>query len=119
MLFNYLIVAAGGALGAVLRYACGNMAALVHISGYVSTFAINIIGSFLLGLIAGRSQSGSWTLFASIGVCGSFTTFSTFSVQTMTLFQEGKILWGSLYAGGSLILGVASAMIGYYLARKY
>ena len=109
---NLLAVGLGGALGAMGRY-------LISLLPVKSTFPVltlltNLLGALLIGLIVGvsmaRNVNGGWLLFWKTGVCGGFTTFSTFSLETLTLFQAGRPVLGGLYAllsVGLCILGVA------------
>ncbi len=117
----YLWVAVGGALGSVGRY---------WLNGIVSrhfgetfpfgTLTINVTGSFLIGIFAalaipeGRMDSPSrafTTQFLMIGVCGGYTTFSSFSLQTLNLARDGE--W--LYAGGNVILSVVLCLVAVWL----
>lgn len=118
MLKNFLFVALGGALGAVMRYGAGLLAAAMGASGHLGTFIINALGSFVLGLLTSACQSGGWMLFAAIGVCGAFTTFSTYSVQAVTLLQQGKIGAASLYIFGTVAVCLLFAWMGYILGSK-
>ena len=117
----YLWVAIGGALGSVTRF---------WVNGLISekfgatfpwgTLAINVTGSFVIGIIGalaipeGRMDSSSRqfaTQFMMIGVCGGYTTFSSFSLQTLNLLRDRE--W--LYAGGNVILSVTLCMIAVWL----
>ncbi|MCZ2343703.1 MAG: fluoride efflux transporter CrcB [Bacteroidales bacterium] len=109
-------VASGGAAGAVSRYVLGRFAshwaagAIEHFPWH--TFGINVLGSFLLGLFAvwykSHSQSHWWLLLGT-GFCGGFTTFSTFSLETLALIERDR--WGSamFYAFGSVAVGLVAA----------
>lgn len=88
-------VALGGALGAVSRYLCGMLPFLQRGIFPLPTLLINLAGAFLIGLIAQvaaqrGAQSSSAVLFLKVGLCGGFTTFSTFSLETVTLLSNGK-----------------------------
>lgn len=115
MMKEFLIVGAGGAIGSMLRYA-GNVL-YSHKSFPVTTFCINIIGSFVIGIVIGYSiknqPSVNWKLFLATGICGGFTTFSAFSFENLVLLQNGKILTSLLYIAGSVVLGIAAAWLGY------
>jgi CrcB protein len=86
------------------------------------TVAVNLIGCFLIGLIWGfmsrtQSESSNLALFLMVGICGGFTTFSTFSKDALMMLQNGNI-WGfAAYVGTSIIAGIALTAIGYYLTR--
>jgi CrcB protein len=117
----YLWVALGGALGSTGRYwLSGLVAARFGETFPWGTLAINVTGSFVIGIIAalavpeGRmdSQSRNFaTQFLLIGVCGGYTTFSSFSLQTLNLLRNRE--W--LYAGGNVILSVVLCMVAVWL----
>jgi CrcB protein len=116
----YLWVALGGALGSVGRYWLNGI-----ISTYVATFplgtlVINVTGSFLIGIFGaltipeGRMDSQTRiaaTQFLMVGICGGYTTFSSFSWQTLNLLRDRE--W--LYAGGNMVLSVVLCMIAVWL----
>jgi CrcB protein len=114
-------VALGGALGALARYG---------ISGWVydrigenfpwGTLVVNLVGCLALGLVIRWLQvsavSPEVRPFLTIGVLGAFTTFSTFSYETLALLQEGQWLRAGLYMGGSVVLGLIAMVAGMALA---
>ena len=113
---NILVVAVGGGLGAAMRYIIGQIIP-VHPTGFpTATFLINITGAFIIGFISGLSLkhniSNELKLFLTTGVCGGFTTFSTFSLETATLFSNGKMLLASGYAITSVLLCVLGVSLG-------
>lgn len=117
-----LCVGAGGFVGAVLRY----LASLVlpESAFPVTTFAVNVMGSFAIGLIVGAADarpgmlSPNAVLFLKTGVCGGFTTFSTFSLETLGLFERGAWLLGGVYAAASLICCVVGVFCGRLVALR-
>lgn len=123
---TYLWVALGGALGSVARYWMTNaVAALTGPRFPLGTILINVIGSFVIGLFAylmtpvGRVPvSFDMRAFVLVGICGGYTTFSAFSLQTLELARTGH--W--LEAGGNIVLSVvlclAAVWAGYALAGK-
>ena len=120
---DVLTVAAGGAIGASLRYVIA-LALVSRGPGYIpwNTALVNISGAFLLGLVVTLSLdrnmlSEAWLLFIGIGILGGYTTFSTFSFETFDLLREGAIAQAALYSIGSLILGVLAAFAGFALGR--
>ena len=115
---SYLLVGAGGAIGAMLRFGMNNLAVFLRVPSQINTFVINILGSFLMGLLVASCNSSDWKLFATIGLCGGFTTFSTFSMQSVSLLQEGRYGIGALYIFGSAVMCVCSALFGYFLGRR-
>ena len=111
MILNCLFVGLGGFVGSVLRYLV-SLVPLEHESGFpLVTLGINVLGAFLLGLImtaAGRSSGldARTLLFLKVGVCGGFTTFSTFALEAHGLLSGGKPLVALLYMILSVILCV-------------
>jgi len=123
-MFAYLLVALGGALGSVARFwFSGVVARHVGETFPWGTILVNVSGSFVIGFFATlTSPDGRWFVPASfrqffmIGICGGYTTFSSFSLQTLNLMEDGE--W--LYAGGnvmfSVILCLAAVWLGHLLA---
>jgi CrcB protein len=119
-----LAIAAGGALGAVLRFwvSSGVYAALGR-SFPFGTLAVNVIGSMVMGflyvLMIDRLATGAeWRAFALVGLLGAFTTFSTFSIETLTLMQDALYLRALLNVFISVFACVGAAMLGVILARQ-
>lgn len=108
----------GGAIGAILRYLTGVLCSRWHFTTLpVGTFAVNIIGCFLLGLLMGMGErytsiSGSVYLMLTVGVCGAFTTFSTFTVDTFRLMNNGQWLVAICYLTLSIVLGFVLFWVG-------
>ena len=123
---QFLLVAAGGALGAVARYGLGlTVGRLVPGMGWPwATFAANISGGLLMGLLAGwlalKAGAGqeSIRLFAAVGVLGGFTTFSAFSLEAALMIERREIVSAFLYAVGSVVLAIAALFVGLMIARK-
>lgn len=118
MLRNFLLVALGGGIGSILRYGASLMINAKYFPW--STLAVNIIGSFFIGLILALSIKEesflyNWKLFLATGVCGGFTTFSAFSLENMELLQSGKYLLAITYIVVSVVLGIAAAFLGFKL----
>lgn len=121
---NYIWVAIGGALGTVGRYWCSGAAAQMFGETFPwGTFIINVAGSFVIGFFAtltgpdGRIYAGTTARqFVMVGICGGYTTFSSFSLQTLNLLQDGELF----RASANMVLSVLCCMIavwaGYLLA---
>lgn len=112
-----LVDALGGALGVVARYGLsGWVQGWVGTTFPLGTLAVNVIGSFLLGLSLYLLESTAPTTevrtFVTIGFLGAFTTFSTFSYEAVVLLQGGEWARGGLYVGGSLVLGLVGILMG-------
>lgn len=115
-----LLVGAGGFIGAVGRY----LLSLVPFEGDfpLMTFLVNFIGAVAIGVVvemasASTVLSPQASLFLKTGVCGGFTTFSTFSLETLALLEGGKYMTGALYAGGSLVACVIGVAVGKLLVQ--
>lgn len=96
-----VLVGLGGAAGALTRFAIGE---LVTVDRYpISVIVVNLLGTFFATLLVVQSPSAELLLFASVGFCGSLTTFSTFSVQTVRLWQEDRPAAATSFALGTLL----------------
>lgn len=119
---NVIIVGIGGFIGAVLRYLIG-LIPLKQASGFpIKTMCINIIGSFVIGLVAAYSikhseSKESLQLFLKVGICGGFTTFSSFALETMNLLDNGNTFTAILYTSLSVICGVVAVYLAELLVR--
>jgi fluoride exporter len=122
-MLNIFLVAAGGAIGSALRYEYGRLSARLFGAGWpYGTFGVNIIGGLVMGLFAGwlaaRSQGGEGLrLFFAVGVLGGFTTFSSFSLETMLMIERGEWLSASGYALASVLASVGALAIGLGIVR--
>jgi len=108
---NILAVGLGGALGAVCRYLLGQVIPKLGSGFPLATFAVNLLGCFAIGLVVGIAGRHTdidprLILFLQTGICGGFTTFSTFSLESLTLIEEGRITIGILYIVLSVLLGL-------------
>lgn len=120
MLKNILLVALGSAIGGVLRYF---VSLLIRWNGTGfpwGTFVVNIMGCLLIGLLAGtlaKHTSAVLSMLLIAGLCGGFTTFSTFSRESIALMQQGQWLTVVLYVFGSVVIGLALTYVGYRMMR--
>ena len=105
-----LAVGIGGFIGAVSRYLMG-LIIIKDTTFPFMTMMINIIGAFVIGLVV--ALESRWILFLKTGVCGGFTTFSTFSLESMNLLSDGKFLM----AGGYILLSVSLCLLFVYLGN--
>lgn len=118
-----LAIAAGGALGAVSRhFVSGAVSKFTGIGFPFGTFTVNIVGSLLMGLLITLlahkiDVSTQLRSFLTVGFLGSFTTFSTYSMETVLLVQRGDWTGAALYSIGSLIVGVLALFAGLWLGR--
>lgn len=113
-LTNMLLVAAGGAAGAALRY--GLTFLPIRSLFPVNTFLANILGALLIGAVIGFISDGRLSagggLFFKTGVCGGLTTFSTFSAETLSLLESGAYVTAGAYTVGSVIGCVVGVALG-------
>ena len=120
---DILVIAAGGALGALSRYGLGLWISSKWGNSFpLGTFIINITGAFLLGFlnilfVEKLSVSPLWRLGIGIGFLGAYTTFSTFSYEAIMLLENGSLLTAGLYTGLTIIIGFTGAALGVGLAR--
>ena len=118
---NILIVGLGGMLGSILRY----LAYVIFGSHSfpLVTLLINISGSFMIGIITGialkNASFGEWRLFLITGVCGGFTTFSTFSMESFQLLQQNRNIAALIYIFSSFFLGISAAIAGYFIGKQF
>lgn len=122
---NYLIVFLGAGIGGAMRHGV-NLAALRLVgAGFPwGTLAINVAGSFAMGLVAEyfALKSGlpqQWRLFLTTGVLGGFTTFSAFSLEVALLYERGEVLAAALYMLASAVLAVVGLFAGLYVVRAF
>ncbi|MCQ8278272.1 fluoride efflux transporter CrcB [Acetobacteraceae bacterium KSS8] len=125
-LFTCLLIALGGALGTIARYLVS--VATRPISQHIpwGTIGINVSGSFVIGLFGtltlanGRFPvSENTRLFVMIGLCGGYTTFSSFSLQTLDLLRSGAMLRASVNVLGSVILCILAVGLGHAIAARF
>ena len=120
---NLVLIALGGALGAVSRFLLGNAVSKAIGSALpYGTFVVNVIGCFAMGLlmtiIVDRELlPASWCLFLCVGLLGGFTTFSSFAYEGLMLLNEGRLLAVLTYVGGRVGLGLVAAAAGVLCAR--
>lgn len=123
----YLLIALGGAIGSVARHWLSGVIAERYAHAFPwNTLAVNVSGSLIIGVLAALTEPGGRALaspavrqFFMIGLCGGYTTFSSFSLQTFNLLQDRQ--W--LYAGGNILLSVllcvAAVVLGYWLGAAW
>ncbi|PSP88941.1 fluoride efflux transporter CrcB [Halobacteriales archaeon QS_4_69_34] len=108
------LVGTGGAIGALLRYWVGKRVAGRDVP--LATPLVNVVGSFVLGLLVFAGVGGDTLLFVGTGACGSFTTFSSFSYETVRLWESGEPVRATAYAGGTLAASLAAVGTAWLLA---
>jgi CrcB protein len=121
---TYLWIALGSALGGVARYAWSSAIANWIGQGFPwGTLVVNVSGSFVIGFFATLTGPDGRVLappdmrqFVMVGLCGGYTTFSSFSLQTLTLVQDGEMARAGLNIGGSVLLCLSAVWIGHVAA---
>ncbi len=122
-MLNAIVVGLGGFVGAVCRYLIGLIQVNEVTTFPIKTFFINVIGCIVIGIITvavakNSSINPQMVLFLKVGVCGGFTTFSTFALETVELIKAGNPLIALLYMLGSVLVGVGVIFVIEYLTVK-
>ena len=122
---RFLIVAAGGALGAVARYGVGTLAGRLGASHWPwGTLTVNVVGGLLMGALTGwlafrgGLHAESIRLFAAVGILGGFTTFSAFSLETALMIERRQFALAGGYVAASVVLSILALIIGLMVARR-
>lgn len=124
MLKTMLIVGSGGFIGSALRYLVQvNVEKLMSSTFPMGTLLVNVTGSFIIGIIYAFAEKGNlmspeWRIFLAVGICGGFTTFSTFTMDNLNLMKDNSLFQLLLYTGGSLFLGIVAVYLGIILTRS-
>ncbi len=118
-----MIVGAGGFIGAVCRYLIGLIPLKESCVFPIKTLIINITGSFIIGMIVAFAMKTDWidpkvVLFLKVGLCGGFTTFSSFALETGDLMEDGRVKIAVLYVVLSVAASVAAVLAGQKIIRK-
>ena len=122
LLKNILAIGAGSFLGGTARYLISIIMKGVSKGFPWATLVVNLVGCFLIGLLWGvfsknGTEGSNWALFLTVGLCGGFTTFSTFSKEALVMLQSGNV-WGFAgYVAISVVAGIALVALGYLLMR--
>jgi CrcB protein len=119
-----LWIGIGGSLGSIARALCASLfPAPVPGSLPLATLFVNILGSFIIGFVYGRTTQSvlpaTTVAFLTTGFCGGFTTFSAFSIETVTLLRDGHTSVAVMYIGLSVVLGLTATLLGMWAARQW
>ena len=118
-----LLIGFGGFIGSIARFLVSKLnLSWQFLSIPMGTLTVNVVGSLIIGFLAGvASRSEIMTtdmrLFLMVGICGGFTTFSSFTNENMMLIQNGQILTALMYISASVILGLSAVFLGYSLSN--
>lgn len=120
-----LSIAAGGAIGSVLRHYAGRLMLSVFGDGFpYGTLFVNAAGSFVMGVLVGlfahaMNPAQEMRAFLTVGLLGGFTTFSSFSLDVVTLYERGEFASAAMYIALSLILSLAGIFAGLFFVRSF
>jgi CrcB protein len=122
MLKNILLIGVGGGIGSILRYLLSRYIELRILTSFpLGTFTVNIVGCFIIGVIYGLTIRNlappEMRFLLATGFCGGFTTFSTFSYESLSLLRDGQLWFAFLYMAGSLLAGLAAVWIGMLIIK--
>ncbi len=121
----FLMIFIGGGAGSLVRYYLGRLIALYYPTAFpIGTFGVNVIACFVLGLILGMANqkqilSESSKMFWAVGFCGGFSTFSTFSAETVSLLQVGLSVTAMLYVILSVVICLVAFFAGQFVAQQF
>ncbi|UYO00469.1 MAG: fluoride efflux transporter CrcB [Devosia sp.] len=120
----YLLVGLGGALGAAARYGISSLIGRAWSTGFpLATLVVNIAGSFFMGVLIGLlartmpQMAYEIRLFVAVGLLGGFTTFSSFSLDTIVLIERGELAQALFYIGMSVVICLAGLYLGLLITR--
>ncbi len=120
---NFFLVGIGGFIGSVARYYVSKLNLQYDIFSIpVGTLSVNVLGSFIIGILTGISAksellSAEWRLFLMVGLCGGFTTFSSFTNENLMLMHNGQLLTVLIYTCVSVIFGFIAVYLGYTITN--
>jgi len=118
-----LLIGSGSFIGGISRFLTSRYIQQHVLSDFpFGTFVVNILGCFLIGMFFGISQraevlSIEARMFLTVGFCGGFTTFSTFSNESLAMIRDGNIFYVALYAGGSVVIGILATYLGILIVN--
>ena len=119
MFKQILLIGLGGFVGSVARFLVSKLNTRIDwLSIPMGTLAVNVLGSLLIGFLIGISEKSpvltvEWRMFLMVGLCGGFTTFSSFTGENLMLMRNGQFLPLLLYTGLSILLGFTAVYLGY------
>lgn len=116
-----LFIFVGGGLGSVVRYGLSKFLNMGFVFP-IGTFAVNILGSLILGFIMGtviknNLNMSPFVLFLTVGFCGGFTTFSAFALENLNFLKNGDYASFASYTAASLLIGILAVFIGFWISK--
>lgn len=123
MLKSLLIVGSGSFVGGALRYLVSSLMKSPSAAFPWGTLTVNLLGCFLIGLLYGAftrfsTADSPWCLLLTTGICGGFTTFSTFANESLRMLQSGNHAAFALYVTVSVVVGIAMTWVGYLIVKQ-
>ena len=118
-----LIIGIGGFIGTVARYLSQQLVYRFYPATFpLGTLSVNVLGCLLIGIFYSISERGNllspeWRLFLTTGLCGGYTTFSTFSYESVQLLNDGEYSYVVLYATASVVLGIFATILGVWITK--
>ncbi len=120
---NMILIGTGGFFGSVLRYGTNEMVLkLIETNKPLGTFAVNVVGSFIIGIVLGLFENGTlisanWKMFLAVGFCGGFTTFSSFALENLSMMQAQQFFTSILYIVISIFVGLLAVYSGFWIVK--
>ena len=123
MLKTITLIGLGGAIGSILRYLASTGIQNKFLSAFpYGTLSVNISGCFLIGVLYALTERNNvtpeWSLFLITGICGGYTTFSTFSYESLSLLRNGELLYATAYISASVLLGIFATFLPIIILEK-
>ncbi len=125
MLRLIFIIGTGSFFGGVSRFLTTRLVQNYFTSAFpLGTFAVNLMGCFLIGIFYGISEKGNlmsaeWRMFLTVGFCGGFTTFSAFASENLALLKDSDFFWALMYTGASIFFGLMATWLGNLLIKLF
>lgn len=119
----YLLAGVGGFIGTLLRFGVQRLSVFWGLISFpFGTFAVNLLGSLVIGIVYGITERGNYLtpetrIFLATGICGGFTTFSSFTLDTLTLMRQGQHAYAATYVVASVLLGLAATYVGFTITK--
>ncbi|HAN19064.1 MAG: hypothetical protein A2X13_02790 [Bacteroidetes bacterium GWC2_33_15] len=119
MIKHFLLIGMGGFIGSIARYMLSKLNLYIDFMSIpIGTLLVNVLGSFIIGFLTGYADKSplltlEWRLFLMVGLCGGFTTFSSFTNENLTLLHNGQYASVFIYTGLSVFFGFIAVYLGF------